>query len=83
MKKIIIALAISGFTTVAAQAQNNKCIPPGTAHKRVAYTAHHRSHLLAKSNTYQVCREEGGYYVCCLHRGTSVTPLAGKPVAMK
>ena len=84
MKKIIIALAVLGFTCTGAQAQTNKCIPPrAKVHKKVAYTAHHQINMLATSNTYQVCREEGGYYVCCLHKDTSVKPLAEKPLAAK
>jgi len=80
MKKIIIALAVLGFTWTGAQAQTNKCNPPKTVktHKKVAYAAHHRTNMVATSNTYQVCREEGGYYVCCLHKVTSVLSLAKK-----
>lgn len=84
MKKIIIALAILGSTWAGAEAQTNKCIPPNRAkvHNRVAY-AHHHTNMRALSNTYQVCREEGGYYVCCLHKGTAVKPLDSKPLAEK
>jgi len=84
MKKMIIALAVLGFTWAGAQAQTNKCVPARTAktHKNVAYS-HHHTNMVATSRTYRVCREEGGYYLCCLHKGTYVKPLEGKPVAVK
>ena len=91
MKKIMIALAILGFTWSGAQAQTNKCICPSKTAKahKVAHVA--RQHAkpvntastLTSTHTYQVCREQGGYYTCCLYKNITTTPVSAKPLAVK
>lgn len=60
MKKIMIALALLGFTGVAADAQS--CVRKKKVVKKVAV------HKSSATRTYQVCRGEGGYYSCCVYK---------------
>lgn len=86
MKKMMIALAILGFTWSGAQAQTNRCLCPqakkAKAHK-LAHVARPRVNTVSSTRTYQVCREEGGYYTCCLYTTTTTKPAFEKSVALK
>jgi len=76
MKKIMLALAMFGFTAISAQTQAQTC---KTAHKakmhRVARVTHHTTTNNLASNKYQVCRQQNGYYTCCVYNNTSNTTL--------
>lgn len=80
MKKIMITLAVLGLTW-GAQAQT-KCVCPAKAkaHK-VAHVTRQRTNTLVTTRTYQVCREQGGYDVCCLHKETVRRPMGDRPLA--
>lgn len=70
MKKMMIALAILGITFSYADAQTCNTAPKKAKTHTVAKVTH-RAHAARTSNTYQVCREEGGYYTCCVHKNTT------------
>jgi hypothetical protein len=80
MKKIIIALALIGMSCYGAEAQTTgsvaktPCKCPSSAKK----AGHRTSGSTVKSgDTYQVCKEKGGYYQCCTHH-KSVAKVAVK-----
>ena len=64
MKKIIIALAILGFTYAGAEAQTKACVAPvkKVKVKKVVSVAHHRMHTATITKNYQVCTENDGSY---------------------
>jgi hypothetical protein len=82
MKKIMIMLALAGLSCTAAQAQtktstNNTCNTT-TKHMKAKTVAHHvtmnnhRGRVTAgKAAAYQVCRNEGGYYTCCVYKNNT------------
>ena len=80
MKKIIIALGVLGCIWTGAQAQTNNCVCRHTknvaAHKKVTHAVLHHTDVNVNTQTYQVCRYEGGYYTCCLEKNTVVKPVA-------
>jgi len=80
MKTIIMALALAGITLGSAEAQTKTvvtttttktCACDHTAKKTAAKPVAHaaKKTTATKKNgaasTYQVCREENGYYTCC------------------
>ena len=76
MKQMMIAFAILGITFCGAQVEAQVChsaAKTAKAHK-VALAAH-RSHTAKSANLYQVCREQGGYYTCCVHKNTTTAKL--------
>ena len=79
MKKIMIALTVLGFTWTGAQAQTNNCACPTAkkvaVHKKASHAVLHHTNTVVVNKTYQVCREEGGYYVCCLHKSSEIKPV--------
>lgn len=85
MKTIMIILAMAGLTW-SAQAQT-KCVCPSKNTKarthKVAHVTRHRTNTLVTTRTYQVCREQGGYDVCCLHKETVLTLIPARPLAAK
>ena len=92
MKKIIMALAVVGFTCAGAQAQTKKCVCPASktakVHKaqkmhKVAHVARPQPKLVSETRTYQVCREQGGYYTCCLYKNTTTKPVGEKSLAVR
>ena len=70
---MIVALAISGMIYCGAEAQTRTCHCPAKKAKThaVAHTTQ-QSHAAKLGNTYQVCREQGGYYTCCVHKKTAL-----------
>lgn len=82
MKKLILALALMGITCYTVEAQTrsltwqqttaNGCKTPVKAKvKTVAHVHHHNSGVTKVKDTYQVCRNQGGYYTCCLYNKTA------------
>ncbi len=73
MKQIMIALAILGATCCGVNVQAQTCRTAKTVKAHKVARLDHRSQAvkLANTNTYQVCREEGGYYTCCVHKNTT------------
>jgi hypothetical protein len=88
MKTIIIALAFAGITLGSAEAQTKTVVTTTTtrtcacdnaakktAAKPVARTTK-KATATKKTNaasTYQVCREENGYYTCCVRNAKMST----------
>ena len=77
MKKIMIALALAGFVYSGVEAQTktetkyiNEC---KLVKKRVVAKKNVRTQKPATglASKYQVCREEGGYYVCCVYNNAA------------
>ena len=64
MKKIMIALALLGFTGIAADAQT--CIAPKKKVVKKVVACKRPVRKTTSVRTAQVCRDEGGYYSCCL-----------------
>ena len=89
MKKIMIALVILGSTYLSAQAQTNKCVCHSSktvaVHKvhKVAHVTRPQTNLVSETRTYQVCRNEGGYYTCCLYKNITTKPVSENPLAVK
>jgi len=75
MKQLMITLAIFGMSCygVAAQAQTCRTGDKAKTH-RVAHLSHH-SHKATMADKYQVCREEGGYYTCCVYKHSATARL--------
>jgi hypothetical protein len=76
MKQIMIALAMLGITCCGVNVQAQTCHSSAKtvkAHKVARLD--HRSHAVKLANTYQVCREEGGYYTCCVYKNRANTRL--------
>jgi hypothetical protein len=74
MKKIMIALAILGMVYSGAEAQTRTC--HSSAKKLTTHKVAHlnrRTHTGGLAKTYQVCREQGGYYVCCVYNKNVAT----------
>jgi hypothetical protein len=78
MKKILIALAIMGIACSGAEAQNRAPVSCTCKAKKIAAKkVVHRNNLRTASfvKNYQVCRENGGYYTCCLYKKTTTAAL--------
>ncbi len=79
MKKIMIALALVGFVYSGVEAQTKtetKYIKEcKLVKKNVVAKINVRNHKPATATglarKYQVCREEGGYYVCCVYNNAA------------
>jgi hypothetical protein len=78
MKKILLALAIIGITCSGAEAQDKGTAKDAcsagvrkVATKKVARQYHQPLHTAKYVKNYQVCKEEGGYYTCCVHKNTA------------
>ncbi|MCD6013792.1 MAG: hypothetical protein K0Q79_3654 [Flavipsychrobacter sp.] len=80
MKKIMIALALAGFIYSGAEAQTTKTQTKSgqeckVVKKKVTGKKYVRTNKPATATVlasqYQVCREEGGYYVCCIYNNSS------------
>lgn len=89
MKTLIIALALAGITCGSAQAQtktgkmvNGTCVCNNAAKQTTKKVAHAKPKTTQTSVTskYQVCKNMGGYYSCCVHHNT-VTKTTTKPAA--
>ena len=85
MKKIIIALALIGLSYYGVEAQTNSsvaktpCKCASSAKKAKTNSDHRPSGSTSKSgDTYQVCREKGGYYNCCTHHKKTVAKVVVK-----
>ncbi len=85
MKKIIMALAMAGILFAGAEAQVKKkntkettqCVLPYQAAAKVKPAAAPHPKRAPKTATrvhqYQVCRNRGGYYTCCVYKNTRTT----------
>lgn len=85
MKKLLIALACVGMAFTGAEAQTTKdiknkteCVPVQKFRKSTAHSAARHTTRLKRPvqsaqvrNQYQVCREQGGYYSCCVYTKTT------------
>lgn len=70
MKKLMIAMAILGMTYSYAEAQTCNAVANKTQTNKVVHVAH-KAKTIKTAGLYQVCREEGGYYTCCVHKNTT------------
>jgi len=73
MKKIMMALALMGFVLSGADAQTRNCNVKKVKAKKVVRLNRKPMHIAKTGNTYQVCREQGGYYSCCIYKNATAT----------
>lgn len=66
MKKIIIALALLGITGTAAEARS--CKPAKKKVVKKTAICHRPVRKAGVARTAQVCREQDGYYTCCVYK---------------
>lgn len=65
MSKMIIALALAGFTFLSAEAQDKRCVcttSHKTTHKHAVVTPNANRNNYAQN--FKVCRDNYGYHIC-------------------
>jgi hypothetical protein len=67
MNKILIALAITGFTCLSAQAQENRTLICPAPKGQVCHRSGHGTscYKTKYAEDFKICKGDYGYYVCC------------------